>query len=519
MPPEPRSDAVLKRLRSRAASLKTLSVMTTAKAAKPKLDPEALERLGHFKALVEQAQTARLSPAQEDEVAQGLKELLRGGRAGIPEAVDALPALPWNIGVSAVSELWPELKPTARKLLLGKLALQKNEATRRFRLSLARKLLTQDATTASKLAAQVCAEMRENGALSAKDRLTFSNVLVGKGRPWLLHFPAAEWKDAEAEAVAVCAIETCFVAPCAPFTQMQLLRWAAENGRLASLPNEVMVVVAKAVKRWNSRFRKQLKSEVPNLPESIAEAVAQPPGTKSEPPGESDAAAFAEEKETERFEERESTSGDFQPHSVVIPSRPAAESTRPQMPPRERSASSQSRRSTSSRSGSGGSAGESGFDLSQALRQIEAHVTGLRRELYEAKNVLRKREERSSRPRGGVEAGALRLPEAEELQRHNAQLEQTVIELRQQLEDLASHHEDQAAAMQAHGEERIESETEQFKRLLGIKLRESFAEFQSLRTQSADDVVRQHFGEMLGEVFGILEKQGVPLMDDEPAES
>src|SRR5205823_14098313 len=94
---------------------------------------------------------------------------------------------------------------------------------------------------------------------------------------------------------------------------------------------------------------------------------------------------------------------------------------------------------------------------------------------------------------------------------HNKKLDQTVDELRQQLEKLARHHEDQDTAMQAHSEERIENETEQFKRLLGIKLRDSFAEFQSLRTQSADDVIRQHFGDMLADVFEALEKQGIPL--------
>src|SRR5438067_9500268 len=132
--------------------------MTMAKAAKQQPDPEVSERLSR---LVEQTKTTRLSPAQEDEAAECLKKLLRAGRVGIPAAAEAMLALPWNVGVAAVNELWPELKPMARKLLLGKLAAPKNETARRFRLSLARKFLVQDADTASKLAAAVCAEMRE----------------------------------------------------------------------------------------------------------------------------------------------------------------------------------------------------------------------------------------------------------------------------------------------------------------------------------------------------------------------
>src|SRR5207302_3718104 len=126
--------------------------MTMAKAAKQKTDPEISERLN---GLVEHAKTTRLSPAQEDEAGQCLKALLRAGRVGIPEAAEAMLALPWNVGVAAINELWPELKPMARTLLLGKLAAPKNEGARRFRLSLARKFLTQDAETASKLAAAV----------------------------------------------------------------------------------------------------------------------------------------------------------------------------------------------------------------------------------------------------------------------------------------------------------------------------------------------------------------------------
>lgn len=513
-----------------------LPVMSMTKAAAKK---EALEILH---ALVEQSKTARLTAEQEEEAAARMKELLALGRASIAEAVEAMLALQWNVGVAAVTALWPEMKPLARKAFLTALAAHKTDGGKRLRLSLARGLFVMEPEAAAEMAVEVCAEMRAEGPLAGKDRMIFSNVLIGKGKPWLQHFPLAEWKPAQGEALVTCAVETCFGAPCAPFTQISLLRWLADARRLAALPEEMLAGIARVVKRWTPRFRRELQNEVAELPPVLAEAVALPAsqrrGERAEPPGESHApdagpvpdaesaagnvsdAGESEERDEETRTPEEDENGE--PRAQEQEPRetrqypPYVPRSQPSAPPPPPISARPARRER------GGVPGEGVFDLTLALRQIEAHVTGLRRELRDVQNTARQqREERPSPSRGrrGYRGDAESAPaassaELEELRRHNAQLEETAAELRRQLEELANDHEDHATAMGAHGGEPAPaSEVEQLKVLLGIKLRELFAEFQTLRSEPADDVLRQHYGDMLAEVFEVLAKQGVPLSD------
>lgn len=492
--------------------------MSKTKAAVKKETLEALH------GLVDLAKAGRLTPAQEDEAAARIKEMLAFGRTAISEAVEAMLSLQWNVGVSAIVSHWPELKPLVRKALLIALAQQKTNGAKRLRLSLARGIFAQDPEAAAKMTAEVCEEMRAEGPITGKDRMIFSNVLIGKGKPWLLHFPLAEWKPEQADAVLACAVDTCFGAPCAPFTQINLLQWAAEAGRLATLPEAMLAVVVKTVERWTPRFRKELKNAVAELPGPLADAVAAPVSgqrraekTEDAPPPErtqdrqleppeNDPTPSAEREEMEDAEQR--------PAPAQYP--PYVSHTQPSSPPPQQQQSRPTRR------GANVSTGESAFDLTQALRQIEAHVTGLRRELRDAQTSLRN-QQREERPaaRGRSDRRGYRetaepasSAELEELRRHNSQLEETATELRRQLEDLANDHEDHATAMGAHGGEPApENEAEKLKALLGIKLRDLFAEFQTLRTEPADDVLRQHYGDMLAEVFEVLAKQDVPLSE------
>lgn len=505
--------------------------MSKTKAAVKK---ETLETLH---ALVEAAKTARLAPDQEDAAVQCIKDLLVLGRASIAEAVQAMLALQWNVGVAAVTGLWPDMKPLGRKALLTTLAAQKSDSGKRLRLSIARGIFPQDAGIAAQMAAGVCEEMRAEGQLTGRDRMIFSNVFIGKGKPWLLHFSLAEWQPEQADALLACAVDTCFGAPCAPFTQIGLLKWIAEAGRLATLPEETLGAIAKVVKRWTPRFRKELRAAVAELPEPLAEAAAAPAAEAVESAGAEpgDAAPAAEASEEERQEapaeagapseeagneedSREADSEEKRPGETRAQYPPYVSRTQPA--PGAQQQPQQAAQPQARPSRRGGGAAEGAFDLTQALRQIEGHVAGLRRELREAQTALRhqQREDRpSQRGRGDrrgfqENAGTLSPEEIEELRRHNAQLEETTAELRRQLEDLANDHEDHATAMGAHGGEAApESEAAQLKALLGIKLRELFAEFQTLRAEPADDVLRQHYGDMLAEVFEVLAKQGVPL--------
>ncbi len=442
--------------------------MTTRKPA----DAESLERL---KALTEAARNARLTPAEEDEAMRLLGETVASGKAGLSSAAEYAPLLPWNIAVKGVSEAWSGLKPLARKQFVAALAAQTSENGRRCRLSLARGLVAQDLETAARLAGGVCAEIKaENAALTPRDRQIFSNVFIGKGKPWLTHFATlADWAEADAAALVDCAVQACFHGSCPPFTQSALLRWIVSVGHLDKLPPDAVDVVAKAVKRWPPKFQKELSGLVPTLPAAIGEALSAAPAAPDQ--------------------------------------RPPKPETEP-LPPRREQAPAPSRQSTRRE--------PQEFDLQQALRQIDTHVKSLQRELQDARSAARRGENNQSR-RGSFRerassatsgAGeAVRPEEHEALQRHSARLEETVAELRHQLEEITSHHED-VATSRAVAEGNPDSGAE-LKALLGLKLRNDFAEFEALRGESATDVLRLHYREMLDHVFQILANEGVPLTE------
>lgn len=427
--------------------------------------------------LVETAKSTRLSPAEETESAGLLKELLLSGKTGIASAVESITNLPWSSGVDAITQAWPELKATSRKLLITGLAAQNTEQGRRFRLSLGRGILNHDTATALKLIEAVCTEMKsaENGEPSQKDRQIFANVLIGKGRPWLLHLPITDLKPAAADKIVYCAVATCFPGQCPPLTQLSVLRWIAAAGRLAKQPTPLLETIAKAVGRWHPKLKAELKKDIPELPAPIEESL------KAAPVQEQKIALLAAEKpepprRVEHVRKQE-------PHT---PTKPAT----------------------------------AGFDLVSTLRQIEAHVNSLKSELNQAKTELRQLRDQPNRHGRDRSRKPMQTPEptegqVEEIQRHNRQLEETITELRQRLEDLTSNHEDIATSMHAHDETPLDDAKEQFKALLGIKLRGDYAEFKTLAGEPVDEVYREPFRLLLNDVFEILENLGVVLKETE----
>jgi hypothetical protein len=423
--------------------------------------------------LVETAKSTRLSPAQESEAVGLAKASLLAGKAAIAKAVQSMTSLPWIIGVTAIVESWPELKAASRRNLLSDLSATQTEQGRRFRLSLARGMLSHDAPLALKLIAAVCVEMTssENGLPSQKDSQIFSNVVIGKGKPWLLRLPIAEFKNTDAEAIIRCVIISCFPGQCPPLTQLSVIRWIAPGGRLATLPEALLESIGKAVMRWHPKMQSQLKADVPELPPAIDQALKAPAETHPRP-------RLPQER-----------AGSPPPVKTRQPSpTPAAKPAQP------------------------------GFDLATTLRQIEAHVHSLRSELNRAKAELAQKPE--SLRRHGRDQGKRRPEplesdpvEIESLQRHNLQLEETVDELRRQLEDLAADHEDIATSMGAHTEAPPVGEKEQFKVLLGIKLRADHVEFEKLAKEPPDEVFREHYRLLLENVFKVLENLGVMFKD------
>ena len=426
--------------------------MTTAKTT---------EQQTELAQLATNATTSKLSPDQEKKAALLAKECLLSGKAGMAAAIEPMIALPWVVGVTAITEAWPELKPTARKQLLAMIGEQKSDHGKRFRLSLSRGLFAADAAASMKLAAEISAEMSsdEGVLLTPKDRQIFGNVFIGKAKPWLLNINLAEMKPAEANAIIRCAVAVCFPSQCPPLTQQSILAWIASAGYLEKLNTASTEAIVKAVKRWHPKMKQQLQSAIPELPAPIAEALSAAPTPHQEPPRQ-------KQPEPQRREQQPS-------------SRPAQPS----------------------------------FDLGAALRQIEALVQSLRSELNHAKSESRRREPSSPRGRSRRDESAAPFAggnaDLEELQNHNRQLTETVAELRAQLEDLASHHEDVAVSMGAHGENPNGDAKEQFKSLLGIKLQKDYADFKTLSLEPMDEVFREPYRLLLEDVFETLTEHGI----------
>lgn len=464
--------------------------MTTRKIKSD--DVEALAKL------VEGAKSARLTAAQETEAAGLVKSCLLAGKAGIGHAVEAMVNLPWIVGVNVTVEAWPELKSTARKHFLTGLAAQQSAQGRRFRLSLGRGILPHDKEVSLKLVHDVCAEMlaTEGGAPSRPDQQSFFNVLIGKGKPWLLNLPLAEVPAKEADVIAQCAAGVCVFGQCPPPSQLGVIRWVATAGRLAALPEPLIEAIAKSVKRWHGKLQAELVKDVSPLPAPIDEALkktGEQPSAQQAPaqaqPAEEEGTVRAapEKKEQERRAPQKEQGGRKQQHPGERKDGRYQQPQPQQQMPR------------------------AGFDLNATLRQIESHVKGLRAELEQAKTELSRRRE----PDRGRDRRKVELPDAastmdlEELQRHNRQLEETITELRHRLEELASDHEDIAVSMRAHDENRQTDEKEQFKTLLGIKLRPDHIEFEKLAKEPPDEVFREHYRLVLASVFNTLEKHGI----------
>ena len=495
-----------------------------APEAAPEHEPTAAAPPDELTQLAEASQRARLAPAQEERMTELLKDALLSGRAGVTRAVDALPKVPWIVGVRAIEQVWPELSAGFRTQLLAGLGKDETDAARRMRLSVARALFKVDAPVTLKVAVAVAKEMRDkdSGALAPKHAQIFSNVFIGRAKPWVAQLALAELKPAEADALVHCAVLSVFTLPHPPVTQLGILKWTQENGLLGKLHPEALEAVKKAVVRWSGRWQAALRKEVAELPEEIA-AVLKPVG--AEPEGRDEAAGNgAEDREGSNAElgetgdapdeGREEGEGDEprapkkeRPVYVPRPQKPGAEAEPRRDAPRERPVYEPRN------GGGGGGGGSSGgrFDLATTLRQIEQHVQTLRSELAAAK--ARPREER---PRRAEKAGPIieGAPTPDELARLNLQLEARNAELQSQIAELTQHSEDLATSTGAMSGEPVTDTGAQLRTLLALKLQENYADFLALEKESNDLVVRQHFKGLIGHIFEVLQQLDVPLKAD-----
>ena len=502
--------------------------------------------------LVARAQNGRLSAPDEDRAKSLLKEELLGGKAGVARAATLLPRFVWVVGVDAVTGAWPEMKPTSRTQLLKALGDEDSDSVRRMRLSLARGLFKIDVPAALKVAIGVVKELKdkETGAMAGRQAQIFSNVFIGKARPWVAQLPLADLKPAEAEALVHCAVVSAFSLPHPPVTQLGVLKWAGEGGRLAKLQESALAAVVKAVSRWSGKWQGALRNEVAELPEAIAAALK--PVSAEPAPAEPSAAAPGDQpaSETAAVPSRDIDDDDFDDEDEdaeplpVKKERPVYE-PRPQKPVATESGDS-AREPREPRDGrdrdrdrgdrgerdqrkerpvyqprnAGSGAATQGFNLNETLRLIEAHVQSLRNELNTAQTKLRQRDDDRG-GRGGGRRGAPERPTPivhgeptiEELARQNQQLEARAVELQTRIDELAADSEDRAVSMGVMSGEPVADPGDQLRTLLGLKLQEDYADYLALETEAPDLVVQQHYKALLKDVFAVLRHEGIPLKD------
>lgn len=502
----------------------------SAAAEGPAGEPAAADELTQ---LAEASQKARLSPAEEERMATLLKEALQGGRAGVARAIEALPKVPWIVGVRAVEAVWPDLTAGFRTQLLAGLAKDESDPSRRIRLSLARALFKIDVPVALKLAVGVARELRdkETGTLTPKQAQIFANVFIGRGKPWLAQLTLAELKPADGDALANCAVVAVFTLPHPPVTQLGVLKWAREQERLGKLDTTALEAVKKGVARWSAKWQGALRKEVSDLPEEIIavlkpvveQAPAPEPEAAAGESGETSEGASAEapegaadededeedeedldedekddEDEEDEDEEEDEEDDEKEPGAARKP-RPVYE-PRPQKPAAERPVYTPRNAGV-----------PKNFNLNEALRNIDGYVQALRAELNSAQSKLRTRENRENqRPEksGAIIPGE---PTPEELARLNLQLEARNTELQERINELTQHSEDVAVSTGALTGAPVTDAVAQLRTLLALKLQEDYADFIALEKESNDLVVQQHYKGLLRHVFEVLQQLEIPL--------
>lgn len=451
--------------------------------------------------LIEEAKSQRLSPAKEDQAIALLKGLLLANRAGIQQALEAALQFSWSIGVKAISVAWPDLKQSARRMIVTSLNQQNTENGRRIRMSVARGLFAQDPEVTLKMTVAVCGELlsAEPETITPRDRQNFANVFIGKGKPWIHHLDITGLRPIDAGKIIQCATAACFPRQVSPFTQLCLLRWIAASGRLAKQPEATQALMTQGIERWQPKFCRELLTDVPDLPEALRNVAGKPTT-------DADTAKFNQESKEEAMD-LEELPPDETDTAQTLPE-PEAEAP----PERPRSGSRRSRKERNV------SRNIARIDLDRTLQDIQRHVAGLEKELADAREKLRRGEGSAEKKRSGRKPGSEEMLTSEEMQneldslrRYNSQLEDRCNDLRSQIEDLSSIQEEVASSLGVGSDSPVTDAQEQFRITLCVKLRDDFLDFEALEREPEDEVFREHYRILLKSVFKTLKDSGISL--------
>jgi len=451
--------------------------------------------IDELRTLLEKSRNERLSSTEEQRGTSLFKELVLSGGRVLAGLLESLGDLPWFIPVTGTLEAWPELTPVRRRNFLAALKPLESEPFRRMRFSIARGLYKTDPSSALTLIVTTLQNVRKETGLEPRDRQIIFSVLIGKNKPWLLQLDLSTLKPADAQLVALTAIECSIGAN--PPSAVAVIQWAKPWQPLATVSENLQLELAKICKKWSSRWQKQLADQ--DLPPLVREALAQklakpmhqPQPQEPSPPAQTTPAARPQESQHRTRHE----TGHQQRHH---PSKPQqADPARRDHLHRQRSEKSQSPQQRSIP------------DVSELLRHLQSHFNELRHELQTARKHLERSQPASKQTDAySIEAGK----ELAKLRDENAKLNETISQLRETLSELSNDNFNEAVSRKADSDAPVTDPVEQYKSLLTLRVREQIVNFQALNPDNHSDGLPL----LLDNIFRTLQESGIDLENIEP---
>ena len=141
------------------------------------------------------------------------------------------------------------------------------------------------------------------------------------------------------------------------------------------------------------------------------------------------------------------------------------------------------------------------MSVSDLLRQVEARFEQVKEELQAARAAAATPPHHPKEKTGAVPAEVAKLRE------ENVRLSEEVRGLREALDDLAEDRFDVAISQRADTDQREGDPLTEYRRLLGLKLRDELTRFQALNRENHVDGLPL----LLDNLLGVLEEQGIDL--------
>jgi hypothetical protein len=449
--------------------------------------------IDEFRTILEKSRNERLAPTEEQRGASLFTELVLSGGKGLAGLLESLGDLPWFIPVTGALEAWPNLTPIRRRNFLAALKPLESEPFRRMRFSIARGLYKLDPSSALTLIVTTLQGVRKEQGLEPRDRQIIFSVLIGKNKPWLLQLDLSALRPADAQLVALSAIECSIGAN--PPSAVAVVKWAKPWQPLTTLSETLQLELAKTCKKWSSRWQKQLADE--DLPPLVREALAQK--------------LAKAEHQTQEPSQPAQTTHTTRPRDTPQPARQETghqqrhHPSKPQHADRGRRDHLQRQRTEKAPP----APQKSIPDVNELLRHLQSHFNELRNELQTARRHLERAQPAPKQTAAhSIEAGQ----ELVKLRDENAKLNETITQLRETLSELANDNFNEAVSRKADSDAPVTDPVEQYKSLLTLRVREQIVNFQALNPDNHSDGLPL----LLDNIFRTLQESGIDLENIEP---